>query len=142
MVTEIPYQVNKARLIEKMADLVKDKKLEGISEIRDESSRKGMRIVIELKKDANPQIILNRLFKHTQMQESISMIMLAIVEGRPKILNLREILDVYLKHQKEVVTRRTIYDKKKAEARAHILEGYRIALDNIDEIIKIIRMQS
>ena len=139
VVTEIPYQVNKARLIEKMADLVKDKKLEGISEIRDESSRKGMRIVIELKKDANPQIILNRLFKHTQMQESISMIMLAIVEGRPKILNLREILDVYLKHQKEVVTRRTIYDKKKAEARAHILEGYRIALDNIDEIIKIIR---
>ena len=136
VVTEIPYQVNKARLIEKMADLVKDKKLEGISEIRDESSRKGMRIVIELKKDANPQIILNRLFKHTQMQESISMIMLAIVEGRPKILNLREILDVY---QKEVVTKRTIYDKKKAEARAHILEGYRIALDNIDEIIKIIR---
>ena len=139
VVTEIPYQVNKARLIEKMADLVKDKKLEGISEIRDESNRKGMRIVIELKKDANPQIILNRLFKHTQMQESISMIMLAIVEGRPKILNLREILDVYLAHQKEVVTRRTIYDKKKAEARAHILEGYRIALDNIDEIIKIIR---
>ena len=139
VVTEIPYQVNKARLIEKMADLVKEKRLEGISEIRDESSRKGMRIVIELKKDANPQIILNRLFKHTQMQESISMIMLAIVDGRPKILNLREILDVYLKHQKEVVTRRTIYDKKKAEARAHILEGYRIALDNIDEIIKIIR---
>ena len=139
VVTEIPYQVNKARLIEKMADLVKDKKLEGISEIRDESSRKGMRIVIELKKDANPQIILNRLFKHTQMQESISMIMLAIVEGRPKILNLREILDVYLKHQKEVGTIKTRYDKKKAEARAHILEGYRIALDNIDEIIKIIR---
>ena len=139
IVSEIPYQVNKARLIEKMAELVKDKRIEGISEIRDESNRKGMRIVIELKKDANPQIILNRLYKHTQMQESISMIMLAIVEGRPKILTLREILDEYLKHQKEVVTRRTIYDKKKAEARAHILEGYRIALDNIDEIIKIIR---
>ncbi len=139
IVSEIPYQVNKARLIEKMAELVKDKKIEGISEIRDESNRKGMRIVIELKKDANAQIILNRLYKHTQMQESISMIMLAIVDGRPKILTLREILDEYLKHQKEVVTRRTIYDKKKAEARAHILEGYRIALDNIDEIIKIIR---
>lgn len=139
IVTEIPYQVNKARLIEKMADLVKEKRIEGISEIRDESNRKGMRIVIELKKDANAQIILNRLYKHTQMQESISMIMLAIVDGRPHILTLREILDEYLKHQKEVVTRRTIYDKKKAEARAHILEGYRIALDNIDEIIKIIR---
>lgn len=139
IVSEIPYQVNKARLIEKMAELVKDKRIEGISEIRDESNRKGMRIVIELKKDANAQIILNRLYKHTQMQESISMIMLAIVDGRPKILTLREILDEYLKHQKEVVTRRTIYDKKKAEARAHILEGYRIALDNIDEIIRIIR---
>ena len=139
IVTEIPYQVNKARLIEKMADLVKEKRIEGISEIRDESNRKGMRIVIELKKDANAQIILNRLYKHTQMQESISMIMLAIVDGRPRILTLREILDEYLKHQKEVVTRRTIYDKKKAEARAHILEGYRIALDSIDEIIKIIR---
>lgn len=139
IVTEIPYQVNKARLIEKMADLVKEKRIEGISEIRDESNRKGMRIVIELRKDANAQIILNRLYKHTQMQESISMIMLAIVDGRPRILTLREILDEYLKHQKEVVTRRTIYDKKKAEARAHILEGYRIALDNIDEIIKIIR---
>lgn len=139
IVTEIPYQVNKARLIEKMADLVKEKRIEGISEIRDESNRKGMRIVIELKKDANAQIILNRLYKHTQMQESISMIMLAIVDGRPRILTLREILDEYLKHQKEVVTRRTIYDKKKAEARAHILEGYRIALENIDEIIKIIR---
>ncbi|MBQ6899369.1 MAG: DNA gyrase subunit A [Firmicutes bacterium] len=139
VVTEIPYQVNKARLIEKMVELVRDKKLEGVSDIRDESSRKGMRIVIELKKDVNPQIILNRLYKHTQMQDSFSMIMLAIVDGRPKILTLKEMLEVYLKHQKEVVTRRTIFDKKKAEARAHILEGYRIALDNIDEIIKIIR---
>ena len=139
VVTEIPYQVNKARLIEKMADLVRDKRVEGITAIRDESNRKGMRIVIELKKDANVNIILNRLYKHTQLQDSISMIMLALVDGKPKICNLYEILDEYLKHQKEVVTRRTIFDKKKAEARAHILEGLRIALDNIDEIIRIIR---
>lgn len=139
IVTEIPYQVNKARLIEKIADLVKNKKIEGISDIRDESNRQGMRIVIELKRDANPQITLNRLFKHTQLQESYSMIMIALVNGQPKILTLHEILTEYLKHQKEVVTRRTIYDKKKAEARAHILEGLRIALDNIDEIIKLIR---
>lgn len=139
IVTEIPYQVNKASLIEKIAELVKDKRVEGISEVRDESSREGMRIVIELKKDANSQIILNRLYKHTQLQSNISMIMLAIVEGRPRVLNIREILDIYLEHQKEVVTRRTIFDKKKAEARAHILEGYLKALDNIDEIIKIIR---
>lgn len=140
IVTEIPYQVNKARLIEKIAELVKEKRIEGISDIRDESSRRGgMRIAIELKRDANPQITLNRLFKHTQMQESYSMIMIALVNGEPKILSLYEILNEYLKHQKEVVTRRTIFDKKKAEARAHILEGYRIALDNIDEIIKIIR---
>ena len=139
IVTESPYQVNKARLIEKIADLVRDKRIEGITGIRDESNRKGMRIVIELKRDVNANIILNRLYKHTQMQDSISMIMLALVDGRPKILNLYEIISEYLKHQKEVVTRRTIFDKKKAEARAHILEGYLIALDNIDEIIKIIR---
>lgn len=140
IVTEIPYQVNKARLIEKIAELVKDKRVEGISDIRDESSsRGGMRIVIELKKDANPQIILNRLYKHTQLQESYSVIMIALVNGQPKILNLYEILDEYLKHQFDVVTRRTKYDLKKAEARAHILEGLRIALDNIDEIIRIIR---
>lgn len=139
IVTEIPYQVNKARLIEKIADLVRDKRIEGITGIRDESNRKGMRIVIELKRDTNANIVLNRLYKHTQMQESISMIMLALVDGRPKVLNLYEIISEYLKHQKEVVTRRTIFDKKKAEARAHILEGYLIALDNIDEIIKIIR---
>ena len=139
IVTEIPYQVNKARLIEKIADLVRDKRIEGITAIRDESNRKGMRIVIELKRDTNANIVLNRLYKHTQMQESISMIMLALVDGRPRILNLYEIISEYLKHQKEVVTRRTIFDKKKAEARAHILEGYLIALDNIDEIIKIIR---
>ncbi len=140
LVTEIPYQVNKARLIEKIAEMVKDKRVEGISDIRDESSsRGGMRIVIELKKDANPQIILNRLYKHTQLQESYSMIMIALVDGQPKILTLYEILDEYLKHQFDVVTRRTKYDLKKAEARAHILEGLRIALDNIDEIIRIIR---
>lgn len=139
IVTEIPYQVNKARLIEKMAELVKDKRVEGISAIRDESSRKGMRIVIELKRDANPQITLNRLYKHTQLQDSYSMIMIALVNDKPKVLNLYEILDEYLKFQKEVVTRRTQFDLKKAEARAHILEGLLIALDNIDEIIKIIR---
>ena len=132
--------MNKARLNEKIAELVKDKRVEGISDIRDESSsRGGMRIVIELKKDANPQIILNRLYKHTQLQESYSVIMIALVNGQPKILNLYEILDEYLKHQFDVVTRRTKYDLKKAEARAHILEGLRIALDNIDEIIRIIR---
>ena len=139
VVTEIPYQVNKARLIEKMADLVRDKRVEGVTAIRDESNRKGMRIVIELKRDTNANIVLNRLYKHTQMQDSFSMIMLALVDGKPKILNLKEMISEYLKHQKEVVTRRTIYDKKKAEARAHILEGYLIALDNIDEIIRIIR---
>lgn len=139
IVTEIPYQVNKARLIEKIADLVRDKRVEGITAIRDESNRKGMRIVIELKRDTNANIVLNRLYKHTQLQDTISMIMLALVDGRPKILNLKEIISEYLKHQKEVVTRRTIFDKKKAEARAHILEGYLVALDNIDEIIKIIR---
>ncbi|MBR3785806.1 MAG: DNA gyrase subunit A [Firmicutes bacterium] len=139
VVTEIPFQVNKARLIEKIADLLKEKKIEGISDIRDESNRKGMRIVIELKRDANPQITLNRLFKHTQLQDSYSLIMIALVDKKPKVLNLYEILDEYLKFQKEVVTRRTQFDLKKAEARAHILEGLRIALDNIDEIIKIIR---
>ncbi len=140
VVKEIPYQVNKARLIEKIADLVSEKKVEGIADLRDESNRKeGIRIVIELKKDGNPNIILNRLYKHTQLQDSVSMIMLALVDGRPKICTLKDILVEYLKHQKEVLTRRTIFDKKKAEARAHILEGLRIALDNIDEIIHIIR---
>lgn len=139
VVSEIPFQVNKSRLIEKIAELVKDKKVEGISNIRDESNRNGMRIVIELKKDGNAQIILNRLYKHTQLQDSYSMIMLALVDGQPKILNLYDMLNEYLKHQKEVVTRRTQYDLNKAEARAHILEGLRIALDNIDEVIKIIR---
>jgi DNA gyrase subunit A len=139
VITEIPYQVNKARVIEKIADLIKDKKLDGISDIRDESNRNGMRIVIELKRDANPQITLNRLFKHTQLQETFSMIMIALVDGQPKIMNLYEMLEQYLLHQKDVVTRRTQFDLRKAEARAHILEGLRIALDNIDAIIKLIR---
>ncbi|MBQ6622675.1 MAG: DNA gyrase subunit A [Mogibacterium sp.] len=139
VVTEIPFQVNKARLIESMAELVKNKKLDGISAIRDESNREGMRIVIELKKDVNPNVILNRLYKHTQLQTSFSMIMLALVNGEPKILNLYQIIDEYLKHQKEVVTRRTRFDLAKAEARAHILEGLIIALDNIDEVIRVIR---
>ena len=138
IVTEIPFQVNKARLLEKIGELVRDKKIDGISAIRDESNRNGMRIVIELKKDANPRITLNRLYKHTQLQENYSMIMIALVNGQPRLLNLYEILEEYLKHQKEVLTRRTQFDLNKAEARAHILEGLRIALDNIDEIIKII----
>ena len=139
VITEIPFQVNKARLIESMADLVRNKKVEGISAIRDESNREGMRIVIELKKDTNPNVILNRLYNHTQLQSTYSMIMLALVNGEPKILKLYEIIDEYLKHQKIVITRRTKFDLAKAEARAHILEGLLIALDNIDEVIKVIR---
>lgn len=139
VVSEIPYQVNKARLIESMADLVKDKKIEGIADIRDESNREGTRIVIELKKDVNPSVILNRLYKHTALQTSISMIMLALVDGEPKVLNLKEILEEYVKHQKIVITRRTKFDLDKAEARAHIVEGLLIALDNIDEVIQTIR---
>ncbi len=139
VITEIPFQVNKARLIESMADLVRNKKIDGISAIRDESNREGMRIVIELKKDTNPNVILNRLYKHTQLQSTYSMIMLALVNGEPKILKLHEIINEYLKHQKIVITRRTKFDLAKAEARAHILEGLLIALDNIDEVIKVIR---
>ena len=139
VVTEIPFQVNKARMLERIGELVRDKKIEGISAIRDESNRKGLRVVIELKRDANPRVTLNKLYKQSQLQENFSMIMLALVGGQPKVLNLYEILDEYLKHQKEVVTRRTRFDLKKAEDRAHILEGLRIALDNIDEIIRIIR---
>ncbi len=139
IVSEIPYQVNKARLIESMAELVRDKRIEGISDIRDESNREGTRIVIELKKDTNPSVILNRLYKHTALQTSFSMIMLALVDGEPRILNLKEILEEYIKHQKIVITRRTKFDLAKAEARAHIVEGLLIALDNIDEVIKTIR---
>ena len=139
IVTEIPYQVNKARLIEKIADLVKDKRLEGISDLRDESDRDGMRIVIELKRDANASIVLNNLYKFTQMQETFGVIMLALVDNKPAILNLKEVLEHYLKFQEDVIVRRTKFDLRKAEARAHILEGLRIALDNIDEIIRVIR---
>ena len=139
IVTEIPYQVNKAKLIEKIAELVRDKKIEGISDIRDESDREGMRIVIEIKKDANPNIVLNYLFKHTQMQETFGVIMLALVDGEPKIMGLKEVLSHYISHQKDVLIRRTRYDLDKAEARAHILEGLLIALDHIDEVINIIR---
>ncbi|MEA4846610.1 MAG: DNA gyrase subunit A [Clostridiaceae bacterium] len=139
IVSEIPYQVNKASMIENIAELVKDKKIEGISDLRDESDRNGMRIVIELKRDANANIILNQLYKHTQMQDTFSIIMLALVNGQPKVMNLKSVIAHYIDHQKDVVTRRTQYDLKKAEARAHILEGLRIALDNIDEIINILR---
>ena len=139
IVTEIPYQVNKARLIENIADLVKDKKITGISDLRDESDREGMRIVIELKKDANPSVVLNLLYKHTKLQDTFGVIMLALVDNEPRVLNLKEILSNYIDFQKEVVTRRTVFDLNKAEARAHILEGLKIALDNIDEVISIIR---
>jgi DNA gyrase subunit A len=139
VVTEIPFQVNKARLIEKIADLVKEKKIEGISDLRDESDRDGMRIVIEIKKDSIPQVIINQLYKMTAMQSSFGIIMLAIVGGQPKILALREVLGYFIEHRKEIVTRRTIFELKKAEARAHILEGLKIALDNLDEVIQVIK---
>jgi len=139
VVTEIPFQVNKARLIEQIAELVKDKKIDGITDLRDESDREGLRVVIELRRDVNPQIVLNQLFKHTALEQSYGIIMLAIVDGEPRILNLKEMLYYYLQHQKEVITRRTRYELVKAEDRAHILEGLRIALDNIDEIVNIIR---
>ncbi len=138
--TEIPYMVNKARLIESIANLVRDKRLEGISDLRDESDRDGMRIVVEVKRDANATIVLNQLYKFTQLEDTFSVIMLALVNRvEPKVLNLREILDEYIAFQKDVIVRRCIFDKRKAEARAHILEGLRKALDNIDEIISIIR---
>ena len=139
IVTELPYMVNKARLIEKIASLVREKKVEGITELRDESDRSGMRICIELKRDANANVILNQLFKHTQLQDTFGVIMLALVNNEPKVLNLMEMLGYYLKHQEDVVTRRTKYELNKAEERAHILEGLLIAQDHIDEVIKIIR---
>ena len=139
IVTELPYLVNKARLIEKIADLVKEKRIDGITDLRDETNREGMRIVIELRKDANPQVVLNRLFKHTQLEDTFGVIMLALVNNEPHVLNLQQMLDYYLKHQEDVVTRRTKYDLNKAEERAHILQGLLIALDNIDEVIRIIR---
>ena len=139
LVTELPYQVNKARLVEKIADLVRDKTVEGITDLRDESDRNGMRVVIELRRDINPDVILNQLYKHTQLQESFGIIMLALVDGRPRVLTLQEVLYYYIEHQKDVITRRTRYELSKAKARAHILEGLTIALDHIDAVIKTIR---
>ena len=139
IVTELPYMVNKARLIEKIADLVKEKRIDGITDLRDETNREGMRIVIELRKDVNANVIMNQLYKHTQIQDSFGVIMLALVNGEPKVMSLKDILGNYLLHQEEVVTRRTQYDLNKAEERDHILQGLLIALDNIDEIINIIR---
>lgn len=138
-ITEIPYQVNKAKLILKIAELVKEKRIEGISDIRDDSNRTGLRIVIDLKRDAIPKVVLNNLYKYTQMETTFGIINLALVNGRPKILPMKELIRYYIEHQIDVVTRRTRYDLKKAEARAHIIEGLRIAMDHIDEIIKIIR---
>ena len=139
VVSEIPYQVNKARLIENIAQLVKDGVVEGITDLRDESDRRGMRIVIELKSDVVPDVVLNQLYKHTQLQSSFGIIMLALVKGQPRILNLKQILEYYLEHQKEVITRRTRFELGKAQDRAHILEGLKIALDNLDEVIQTIR---
>ena len=139
IVTEIPYMVNKARLIEKIAELVKDKKIDGITDLRDESNREGMRICIELRKDVNVNVIMNQLYKHTQLQDSFGVIMLALVNNQPKVMNLKDVLTHYIRHQEEVVTRRTQYDLNKAEERDHILQGLLIALDNIDEVIRIIR---
>lgn len=139
VITEIPFQVNKSRLVERIADLVRDKKVEGISDLRDETNRHGIRVVIELKRDVNANIILNNLYKHSQLEETFSIINLAIVDKTPKVLNLKQYLESYVDHQKDVITRRTQFELKKAQARAHILEGLKIALDNIDRVISIIR---
>ncbi len=139
IVDQIPYQVNKARLIEKIAELVRDEKITGISDLRDESDRRGLRIMIEIKKGEVPQVVLNQLYRYTQLQVTFSVIMLALVDGKPRVLNLKDILENYLNHQKEVVTRRTRHELEKAEARAHILEGYQIALANIDQIVELIK---
>ena len=139
VITELPYMVNKALLIQKIADLVKNKRVDGITDLRDESSREGMRVVIELRRDANANVILNNLYKHTQLEDTFGVNMLALVKGQPKVLNLLDMLKYYIKHQEDVVTRRTKYDLNQAEKRAHILEGLLIAIDNIDEVIKIIR---
>ncbi|SDJ55675.1 DNA gyrase subunit A [Salimicrobium halophilum] len=139
IVTELPYQVNKARLVEKIADLARDKKIDGITDLRDESDREGMRIVIELRKDVNANVVLNNLYKMTALQTSFGINMLALVDGRPKVLNLKQCLEHYLEHQKVVIRRRTAYELKKAEARAHILEGLKVALDHLDEVITLIR---
>ncbi|MEG0722071.1 MAG: DNA gyrase subunit A, partial [Lachnospiraceae bacterium] len=139
VITELPYMVNKARLIEKIAELVRDKKIDGITDLSDQSNREGMRVCIELRRDVNTSVILNQLYKHTQLQDTFGVIMLALVNNEPKVLNIMQMLKFYLKHQEEVVTRRTKYELNKAEERAHILKGLLIALDNIDEVIKLIR---
>ena len=139
VVTELPYQVNKASLLEKIAELVKDKRIEGIGDLRDESDRDGMRIYVELKRDANPHKVLNNLFKHTPMQLAFNMNMLALVDGQPQTLPLRGVLVHYLEHRREIIRRRTEFDLAKARARAHILEGLKIALDNLDAVIRTIR---
>lgn len=139
VITEIPYQVNKAKLIEQIADLVREKKLDGITDLRDETDRSGLRVVVEVGRTANPNVVLNKLFKNTQLQASFGIIMLALVDGAPRVMTLRQALEHYLEHQKEVIVRRTRHELEKAEARAHILEGLRIALDNIDEVISLIR---
>ena len=139
VVTELPYMVNKAKLIEKISELHRDKRVDGITDLRDETSREGMRICIELRRDVNPNIVLNQLYKHTQLQDTFGVIMLALVNNEPVVMNLLQMLQHYLKHQEEVVTRRTQYDLNKAEERAHIVEGLLIALDNIDEVIQLIR---
>src|SRR5471030_2106492 len=139
VITEIPFQVNKARLIENIAQLVTDKKVSGVSDLRDESDRKGMRIVIELKRDAQPQLLMNQLYKHTPLQTSFGVNSVALVDGAPRTLSLRQMLDAFVAHRKIVITRRSQYELRKAKERAHILEGYRIALDHIDAIIKLIR---
>ena len=139
VVTELPYMENKAKLIEKISELHRDKRVDGITDLRDETSREGMRICIELRRDVNPNIVLNQLYKHTQLQDTFGVIMLALVNNEPVVMNLLQMLQYYLKHQEEVVTRRTQYDLNNAEKRAHIVEGLLIALDNIDEVIQLIR---
>src|SRR6202007_1499814 len=139
---EIPYQVNKSRLIERIAELVASKKIEGIADVRDESSREGMRIVVELKRDEESQLILNNLFKHTQMQESFGMILLAIVGGQPREMGLLEFIRLFIDHRRDVVLRRSRYELRKAREREHILVGYQVALDHLDDVIRIIRGSS
>lgn len=139
VITEIPFQVNKARLIESIAHLVHDGKIEGISDLRDESDRDGMRVVVELKKGSISNVVLNQLYKYTVMQSSFGIIMLAIVSGQPKVLNIKQVLQLFIDHRKEVVTRRTIFELAQAEARAHILEGLKIAVENINEVVELIK---
>ena len=139
VISEIPYYVNKATLIERIADLVNNKKLDGISDIRDESNKDGIRVVIELKRDAIAKVVINNLHKHTQLEDTFGVIMLALDHGRPREMNIKQMLECYVEHRREVVTRRTTFDLRKAEERAHILEGFRIALDNIDAVVKIIK---